>query len=653
MAGNPDPYVLARALAAVGKRLGVAAVIVDLRAGLSEAAAGILLDPRVHRVLVTTLSAQSVSGTEMMLRLLARTSRPERMDHPVPQIIVSQIPAGEEFKRLLEETAGRLRLAAEPFLASSPARPGGEDEATPQDLLKMDLIRIPFAPPLIALAPTWQDAVVQVEQAGIARSLIALRDWLPSPGSQRLATATAVGEQRKLLQETASRYVFAEAGEGTKFLATGPLRRLASDHQSDLPRVVVVGAKGSGKTYTFLHLVRRGSWGQFVTGAGVDWAGSDFFRDARFFPLLESPDLADVVQEEMQGSRIKVARRLGLGNPPTAAEVMSRVRSKLRQNLHEGEWTREWLELIGWGLGSASELESCFAALVRALRASGQAVVICLDGLEVLFDQAGESESQTTALQALFRDVPTQLAREAGRPVGLITFARQDLVLAAVRQNVGQLLDRYKPYALQWNREEALRLVYWTAREAGCLPENTDQAPESSLDGSRLAELLVPLWGRKLGSDRSKEGRSTDWVIAALSNLHGEVQARDLMRMLSEAARLAQQDGQWLDRILPPQSIRNAMVHCSQEKIGEVRQETPALRAVLDRLKILSPEERQLPLVAEHAGLHSKEVALLESHGLVLRVGEELFMPELFRLGLGFTIRARGRARVLSLLRQA
>lgn len=58
----------------IGAELGVSAVLVDLRAGISEYSAPLLFDPRVGKYLVSSTSYQSVVGTNMMLRELRKQS---------------------------------------------------------------------------------------------------------------------------------------------------------------------------------------------------------------------------------------------------------------------------------------------------------------------------------------------------------------------------------------------------------------------------------------------------------------------------------------------------------------------------------------------------------------------------------------------------
>ncbi|MCP4350914.1 MAG: ParA family protein [Desulfobacterales bacterium] len=92
-----NPYIITHALSQLGKMLGVSTVIADLRAGLSELSAGFLLDPRVHRIFVTTLNPQSIEGTDCLL-CLTRELMLRKPDCRLPKIIFSQIPPDKYVK---------------------------------------------------------------------------------------------------------------------------------------------------------------------------------------------------------------------------------------------------------------------------------------------------------------------------------------------------------------------------------------------------------------------------------------------------------------------------------------------------------------------------------------------------------------------------
>src|SRR5208337_3862464 len=95
--GGKNPFIISELLAELGKKLNVSAVIVDLRAGFSEMSAGVLFDPRVNRILVTTLSSQSIEGTVQTVKLLGKLSPSLNDFEPIPGYIINQVP--DEFSQ--------------------------------------------------------------------------------------------------------------------------------------------------------------------------------------------------------------------------------------------------------------------------------------------------------------------------------------------------------------------------------------------------------------------------------------------------------------------------------------------------------------------------------------------------------------------------
>jgi MinD-like ATPase involved in chromosome partitioning or flagellar assembly len=85
-----EDYTLTDVLADIAKGLDAHAVLVDLRAGHSELAASLLLDPRVARVLVTTSAGQSIRGTKQMLEDLC-AALPTREEEPALTVVVSKL----------------------------------------------------------------------------------------------------------------------------------------------------------------------------------------------------------------------------------------------------------------------------------------------------------------------------------------------------------------------------------------------------------------------------------------------------------------------------------------------------------------------------------------------------------------------------------
>ena len=638
-----DPFILTSVLAELGREVEADAVVVDLRAGLSELSAGLLLDPRVHRILVTTLSSQSLEGTSKVLQLLGEKAPSRAEEEPLPALILSQIPeAPLRPEQAVVEAERQLLGAARSFLPDENGSPTTE------------VIRIatPFDQRLQVLPGSWGEVIKRLEQSEIPQALTPLLDSLPLAIARPETSVTAAAgteqpsEYREALKGFAGKLIYAERGESQEFLAISPLKNLASDFASRPPVAVVVGSKGAGKTYTFLQAVHRQSWGRFVQDIG----GFTPVYEASLSPVLRSRNLGNTALEGVEGALQATARELGFSTPHRESDVLDYLRDSVRSNLHEGQWRERWLNAIAWRLGFEPGSEDAGARLPDFLRQSQKFVIAAIDGLEDVFQTLVTDAHEQVALRSLLQDVPDWLEQQPLRPIGLVVFVRRDMVLSAVKQNPAQLMARYEQYALKWGPDEALRLVAWTAAKARVLP-GVDPEELSDAEKPRLIDELVPLWGRKLGGERSREAASADWVIAALSDLKGQIQARDLVRFLHEAAKASLGDSFWKDRILVPPAVRSAVGQCSKTKIEEISDENPVLKDILTKLRNLPETVRQIPFTREQVQLTVEELKSLEDNGAVLREGEEYYMPEIFRLGLGFKLPRGAHPRVMALAR--
>ncbi|NET56581.1 MAG: AAA family ATPase [Symploca sp. SIO2E6] len=167
--GAKNPFLLTQLLASVGKALGVDFVLVDLRAGLSELATGLILDPRVYRVFVTTLSAQSISGTIQLLELVGSRAASKREEDPLPALIFTQVPEDEQLQDLFKEAEDKLLEAAQPFLVE-------DDE--PLRVITL------FTSNLLILPQTWEEVTTLLQRSGIVDAVSFLLEWLPSQSTE-------------------------------------------------------------------------------------------------------------------------------------------------------------------------------------------------------------------------------------------------------------------------------------------------------------------------------------------------------------------------------------------------------------------------------------------------------------------------------------
>ncbi|MYW04257.1 AAA family ATPase [Streptomyces sp. SID3343] len=635
-----SPYFLSESLAALAVAAGADTVVLDLRAGASELAAPILLDPRVMRVFVTTVSSQSLQGTETMIRQLGGQSPALAGTDPTPGAIVTQYRLD-----LHDGHAEAARMGLSAALSSTIALAetsvegyAPEGMAVDEQVLTKPVLS-PFREELLALPQSWDAVVEVVRRCGLPGLLgefaPTVTPAVPTP-SEAPATLDA---RRSELERTASRLVFAEQrgmDSGLGFLTTEPVRRLVADHSTDLPVAVVVGAKGAGKSFTFARMCAEQSWEAFARKSG-----HRVERAAMVVPVLEPVNIAEPQAGAVSPQALRDQAAGGSG--ATADQIRSHLNAGLRDDRADDPefWRLRWLECLAWSAG-AERLDLAEDFLIERTQDPSRACLFVIDGLEDWLESLG-TEPKRIALRTLLIDVPAWLRRLRNRMLGLVVFVRQDLVRAAIKQNLGQFLDRYSPYELRWDTEDALRLSLWVATYADAVA--TPESPTADLGYDEIVHLLLPLWGAKLGTDNSREAWTERWVPAALADFKEQIQARDVVRFLREAARESVGDTRWSDRVLTPAAMRRALGACSRAKVDEINQENPRLGKLLRHMATFS-ESVKMPFEAADVQLTAEDVEALEQWGALAKdVDGRYRMPEIYRHELGF--RTHGRARVV------
>jgi len=521
------------------------------------------------------------------------------------------------------------------------------NEAAPA-VSDIQIDEMPFAQELLYLR-SFTDAMSRLHTTGMSsRMSDFVDDVIPrKPALPQLSEET-VAPVRAHLAEMCNRLEFAESGQGEKFLSTAPLRALAKEFQDQPPAAVIIGSKGSGKTYTYLQLVRAKYWSNFA-GAALNVTMSA--ETGCIWPVLHSSNLQASALQLVDACKRQAATDLHLTNSFTQTNVEDAIRESLSHDRTDETWWRHrWFTLISRSMGLAVGAENeASSRLIDELRRQAKPATAVVDGLEDLFQDIETRPVQQTALRALLK-IPNYLREVPDNPLGVVIFVRADLVRAAIPQNVKQFARQYQNYSLRWNQEEALRLAAWLATESGVQLQLLPSRNIETLTGEEARNALVPLWGKKLGPENSKEARTAEWVVAALSDFLGQIQARDLVRLLRYSAEKSA--GLPVgDRVLPARAIRDAIRPCSDQKVQEIKQEIPPLKDIFEKLQ-RQPDKR-IPFDALEYGLKAEEIHFLESIGVVLEESGQYYLPEIFRLGLGFLLPRGARPKVLSLARRS
>lgn len=633
-----NPWQLTDHLHELGKRLAVDAVFIDLRAGLSELASPLLFDPRIDHFFVTTVAPQSVAGMAEVLRRLHAYNR--RLDADMqanarPSVVLSlltdELRDSDYYAQALKQL-GQAYPSADPLFPqlqwleanfnNSLMSIGTIDEA---------LRRLTEATPLYAEAQEW------------AQALYAVQPVEQPKGDRR--------QQARELFEVCHQAAFADGSQLGHVLAIEPLLNLGKHFARELPSILMIGAKGSGKTFTFRQLVQNLNWQAFLCKLGFP---KDQLNSASIFPVLWSDNLGDKPDGEIKVCQRESLQQIGISDQQLLP--LSGVRRKITDALRSppAHWDDFWDELV---VGQFGLVTGRLSDLNELLRSREQRLLLVFDGIEDAFQDANDDTARA-ALDSLFK-LPNRIDELADPHVGLIVFARVDYVQSVIRQNVAQLLSRYEPFRLYWDAESFLRLAYMLSGQVEGLYPEARKAESMGLGD--LKRELVRLWGAKLGHKKSKEAHSARWVYTALCDLKGNVQARDLVRFLKFAAKIeSDRSGHtWSDRLLAPESMRKAIIGCSTEKVEEAKVEISALRNWIKEMEVSGvPNKIRVPFSAEQAALDSGTQKALQDIGVIYEDSdskhgdERLFVPEIYRHGLGFETSVAGRPRTQALLKK-
>lgn len=641
-----NPWILSDYIKKLADYLEVDVVFVDLRAGLSELSSPLIFDPRIEHFFVTTIAPQSILGMKEILSKVYASHSNLKDDLPFntkPSIVLSLLT--ENLRQLKDYSSANEILNA--------AYPGNENDVVSPGV---EWLEFEHNESLMSIGSI-KEALDKLKQASLYSSA---KEWAGSirPNSNAGDVLSSANLQSKLsdalrLHETCKKFQFAEDIESSDLLITDPLRNLAKHYYNELPVVVSIGAKGAGKTFTYIQLCLSEDWDNFVRIITPKNASQ---VNAKIYPLLSSVNINQKVMGNLANIRDGIAKSCFFEGDIKLSSAFSSIRSALDKDT---DWESFWIDLI---LSQFGKEELNLQQFNDWLAENDKSIVFVMDGIEDVIDDPVKDDNHRNALRALLY-LPNVLTELTNRRIGLVSFVRADYVQAVIKQNHSQYVSRFQQFRLEWTPETFLRLAYWVCGKAEIIGANIDHAETKNLD-SLLSEL-EKLWGKKLGRDTSKEAHSARWVFAALCDLNGKLQARDLVRFLKFSAELMSRASSinikpelWTDRVLAPEAIRRSLEACSKEKVDEAIAEIRSLREWAEILNDVRPESKKVPFNPVDVGLTLTLISSLRELGIVYEdtdhnlVDERYYLPEIYRWGLNFSSAQGGRPRVQALLKR-
>ncbi len=631
-----NKFYITETISKLGAELGADLVLIDLRAGITEYSAPFLFDPRVEKYYVTSTSLQSVKGLNQILNQTYIKTESELLNS---KIFLTMIPREMEEERIFEIEDEILKNIEGCF-----------DSTSDTFLRENYFVPFKFEEVLVSLGDFFSICRLLKNKDITAVMGQLVEDLFASENT--ISFEFGEDEARRILKKLntiAKGEVTAEGNSSANILATSSIREITRNFKNTLPRIVVAGAKGAGKTYIYKQLLTAKTWEGFRKI--IEQTEDNTSDNTLIIPLIASLNLKNInslisecitnVNESLNGLAIK--NRFVNENFRTLREYLEG-----KEGLTRGQWRQRWVEAI------LSPFEGQFQTLSELdafLETKRKKLVFIADGLEDLcMDmQIQKPEEWKYVLCSICQDLINELDNLDYGNIGIIVFARKDMLSEAIETNYEQFRNLYVKYELNWSQTEALRLALWLAVKAyPALTENID-----ILNASRdiLVKKLTRLWGVKLGRANSNEAFSDRWILAALSDFTGQLQARDIVRFLKYASdSYADMNMLYKDRLLMPADIRNAIDPCSKDKISEIKSEMKYIYDILEIFMEIEEEKKTLPITLNKIQLTGEQISRLEAQGFLKISDKKYYLPEIIRRALGFRYEKGARPRVLSLL---
>ncbi len=636
MSGESNKYVLADAVSKLGGYLKVDAVLVDLRAGISEYSAPYLFDPRVKKYIVTSTSVQSIIGTELLIRQLKK-QRGNIIENIILTMVDDKLISKEEkngiYQRLLCNT---------------------DDETDADMSVELDevdsIIEIAKQDSLIHLGNLNDicDTLNQIPKiTNIYGKLV--RNIFDEKKVEDKFTKSQIEGFRRCLHEIAEENVTAEGNDQVNLLITKSVMQLGT-FTREVPKINILGAKGSGKTYLYKQMLAAKTWGKFLNVIGKeDYSGCETI----ICPVLCSDDrtqfislINDCLSMCEESIDIFKDKETVLSNNENV------IRTAVDKSLTENGWIEEWEKLV-WGMFEGVDDWKVFNEYLGSVN---KRIVFMFDGLEnLLFSDPTENVLEKQAVRALCKGLMNRLYEKRLDNIGMIVFIRKDIAESAIAINFEQFRGQYQKYELNWEQEDALKLA-WKLMDNAARKQNIllsdDKTPIYNLTNNVIEHNLNEVWGKKMGPDGSKTAGTNRWVRAALSDFNGQLQARDIVRFLKYTT-IGKNEGkrEYTDRLISPDMMKGAVQGASEEKLSEVEKEIQPLKKSFQILKDVPKEKKQVPLLQEVLDvLPAEDMKMLERHGYLTEADGEYYIPESVRYALGYNKTKRGGIKLVSLL---
>lgn len=610
-------------------------ILIDSRTGMSPIAAPLVFDVADIAIIAFYPHPQARRGTELLTRslLAASTERGDRIGRrltPEPRFVASPVPNAPELRALYSERAQEwisewLSPARTP--EGKPAFEaideilqvvGYQESVASRDSLNGDGISPDFEP-----VASWIAGFVTTPSSDSAAG----RGSGPAKpeilASLEFTGQTADEQPLELLKET--------------FVGTAAVTRALDDQ---IP--LVIGRKGTGKTFIFRYLATRHDSIVITSPTAAETHEAWMPTPEAFQAIAESLEALGL--EWTQGWYAIIGLSLlrqGIGGDPPVESLKAVSKPSYRGSDLVAD-CRALLSLPDAGLVLREWLQDLDVEV-------SEKQVLLFDGLDTGFGGARRLRNNAVAgLMSLVNDLGPQLDR-----IRFKVLVREDIWTEVSFPNKSHL--RARSAFLKWgDQNDYLRIAIRQALRSVPFKELVAKQLEPS-QGFDLENTSIEFWPdsfirrawQLLAGERVAGGRTAytdNWVWARLADGNGDHAPRNLIQLLHEATQREmqfEQSGSYVRSIIRPRALVESLDEVSERALDALRKEEFAeLEPLLVELegKPTPFSSSELEAVSSDLVELAIEVGLLESVTPTPRdVSERYRVPEIYRKALGMS----------------
>ena len=597
--GYTAPQPLQRLFEDLSSQIQIDAILVDCRTGFSSISATLMFHIADAVVTFTPVSPQVWEGLDILLQGL-RVARSIRLGKPDVLFVPSMTPTGEIGKALVAPFVQRLDEMCQKVLGPSTTDDGENisDSEASDNLENSDaaeLVEYVF-PPGLAYD-------VRVSTTGLV-------DRLTEPTYTQLADAVAdvIG-----LEYTPSAPddldvsgILEELPElDSPFGEDAPIKALVQHfvRPADMSGVVhpdtllVIGAKGAGKTWMWRYLIHEqpSTSAQFVSGHAPNVQSAE----AGKFQLSKSAirEIEHAAFMPRRNTYTAFWRLYGLVKLMDIDGVSSIVRSSARDKnerlaLEKLISVKKIADLqdalsVCLKLSKVGTLaEVAWERVDEHLRSTQRMIALCYDGLDTDFE--GTTSVESVRRRQFFVAGLLELILESRARISNIRFKlflREDVWADVTLQNKSHLGTA--SVELNWKPEDLWKIALDQLSESPVYASLIERIQPGvskpwPVDTETLEGLLTPFWGRRVeGTQGRGKALTSRYVMKRITDAKGRVFPRTMLQVLSNAVLEQRKRQPSAGRVISFSALRAALEKASARRIDDLTKEYSQLQMYL------------------------------------------------------------------------